>query len=104
METKDITEQQVLEASVRLFGNLAEESVDATEQKKLFEKLKDVEGFSDWLRASCSDVIKAYFYATTPMEQLTHRGAYNKLMYMRGLLAEAASTEKKPKLKNKRYT
>lgn len=54
----------------------------------LFEELKKVEGFQDYLSNTLIADKDRYFAAGSPMEQLMTKGAYNRTFYLRSKLRE----------------
>lgn len=90
-------------------GNLSEVTTSeetARGHDEMFAQLKDVEGFTDWLRNVMSNDVKRSFLAQ-PLEQAIIRGAFARTKLILGLLqkADKPSTPAKPKrsLKGKRY-
>lgn len=68
-------------------------SVEAKRQSKeevelMFNDLKKVEGFQDYLTNTLVADKDRYFGAGSPMEQLMVKGAYNRTLYLRSKLRE----------------
>lgn len=78
--------------------------IDKKVEKELFEKLVEVEGFMEYLRATCEADIHRYFTATNEKERDMIRGAYSRALYFKSLLVNKADKETmKTKLKTKRH-
>lgn len=60
----------------------------------LFDELKKVEGFQDYLSNTLIADKDRYFGAGTPMEQLLVKGAYNRTFYIRSKLREVKEVQK----------
>lgn len=102
MKTKKIKEEDILNLSAEFYKPKAGIKVDRDSEKKLFEKLAEVEGFADYLREMLSNDIIRYFKATTPMEQLMARGAYSRTLYLKSLLS-LKKKDKEVKFISKRH-
>lgn len=74
-------------------AQLLVEYVESSNQSKeeidlMFEDLKKVEGFQEYLSNTLSADKDRYFGAGSPMEQLMVKGAYNRTLYYRSKLRE----------------
>lgn len=59
-----------------------------TDDDILFEELKKVEGFQEYLSNTIVADKERYFNAGSPMEQLQVKGAHNRTLYLRSKLRE----------------
>lgn len=96
MTKRKLTELEILDAASVEFISSYGEKIDKDEERKLFEKLSEIDGFADYLRTTMAHDVQRYFVATTPMEQLLARGAFQRTLYLRGLLKKT-NTPKEPK-------
>lgn len=55
------------------------------DERKLFDNLVKVDGFTDYLRYTLANDKDRYFTVQTPVEQLITKGAYSRTIYFLGL-------------------
>lgn len=79
-----------------------EEDFNDEEEKKIFKRVKEVEGFVEYLRNSAHKDMVRYFGATNPEEQLIIRGAFARTNYLKARIS-SDDKEKKTKLEGVRY-
>lgn len=91
LSTKYLTESEI---SGLLINKVDYVKRDKKEDDLLFNDLKSVEGFVEYLTNFLYSDRNRYFNATTPMEQLMIKGAYNRIMYLRSKLVETKSDVK----------
>lgn len=85
VKISELTEWDLLNALVNLLP-LETEKIDKDEEQKLFIRLADVDGFTEYLRDTmCADRDR-HFTASTPAEQLSIRGAFYRTAYFLGLI------------------
>ncbi len=89
---RDLSENPFTEAEVsRMLSNLIyveDLNVDKEFDKKIFDQLRTVEGFVDYLRIMSDRDIRRYFDAQTPQEQLIARGAFVRANYFKGKILQ----------------
>ena len=105
LKANPLNEEQILRLAadtlVDLYGNMPEKK----EEVELFSRLNQVEGFTDYLRATLANDVKRFFKASSPAEQLQIRGAYARTLYLKGRLLKKQESEEDPvSLPNVRYT
>lgn len=82
-----------------LVDKVSMERFSTDEEDIMWDELKKIEGFQSYLTNTMVKDKDRYFGATTPMEQLMTKGAFNRTMYIRSKLRE----KKEVKLDNPRY-
>lgn len=77
-----LTEEIIYKLSLSLFSDVSENAKFTKEEEKLVAKqLFVVEGYSEYLKSVMAKDIKRYFAASSPVEQLMIKGAYNRTLY-----------------------
>lgn len=105
--TRDLTKEpfSVEELSLMLEKAVGNQDLEYPKEaeKLLFNELKNVEGFIDWLKAAAKNDKDRYFGAQTPMEQLVIRGSYARTNYIATKIVNADKEVEAPKLDGVRY-
>lgn len=83
---QSFTEEEAAAIFAKSIGDVSSYVIKAKEQAELFEKLSDVEGFTDWLRATAAKDIQRYFAAEDDKVRDTVKGAAARTAYIRSLL------------------
>ena len=77
-------------------------NIDKDFDNKVYEGLKQVEGYVEYLRIMAERDKSRYFSAQTPLEQLITKGAYSRAHYLKAkVMGEKGAEESK--LENIRY-
>lgn len=82
---KHLTEEDLVQLLVE---TVESERRNKLEDGLLFDELKKVEGFQEYLSNTLAADKDRYFGAGSPMEQLLVKGAYNRTLYLRSKLRE----------------
>lgn len=101
------SEEQLLIMLAERLGDVTEHAFDSKEEKLIFKELGKVEGFGEYLRATCARDIQRYF-ATNEEDRVSRnqiRGAFARTMYFRAGLAnkEKEFVEKDTSIPGLRY-
>lgn len=98
----NITEEELCVLYATKLGDPSEHTFNATDNKRMFEDLSAVEGFTDYLRTTCAKDMQRYFGAEDDSQRNTIRGAFSRTMYERGMIA-GRKESKETKLPGSRY-
>lgn len=93
LDKNPLTELEMAELTVKSF-DLYTIDENKEEERDLFKRLGEVEGFTQYLRDTMNRDIRRYFNASSPMEQLSARGAFNRTNYLKGLLNRKEAEKK----------
>lgn len=99
LEKNPYTEDEVLAMAAEILRPLYGENIEKGEERKLFDKLLEVEGLGEYLRLTMARDLQRHFVAATPIEQMNIRGAFSRTLYLKSLLTKKTSKE----LKGPRY-
>ena len=106
-KVRDLTKEPFSVEELSLMLEKATNEVDADfpkeEEKRLFNELKNVEGFVVWLKNAAKNDKDRYFGAQTPMEQLVIRGSYARTNYIAARIINSGDENKEVKLDGVRY-
>lgn len=94
-----LTEEDIVSLFTEKFEHI---NRSKQEDELLFEDLRKIEGFSEYLTNTLASDKDRYFSAGSPMEQLMVKGAYNRTLYLRSKLRDR-KLDKEVKLDSPRH-
>ena len=99
-----LTEELLGYLYAKKLGDIGEYSIEPKQEKELFDKLKKVEGFADYLRATSAKDIQRYFMAIGDTHRSEVKGAFSRTLHLKNKLTGKEHTETVTKLKGLRYS
>jgi len=86
------------------FGDVSDYVIDRKQQEELFQDLKEVEGFTDYLKATIAKDIQRHFSAGTEKEQDIIKGATSRTaFFLTNLTKPPVEPDTGSTLNNPRY-
>lgn len=95
------SEEELESMLLKRYGIITDYEINKKEEEKLFEALKEVEGFMDYLKNTIAKDITRYFTAQKEQHDVI-KGAFARTLYFKNLLV-GKKKEKKTKLDGIRY-
>lgn len=93
------TEEEICSMFAETIGDVSEYVIKAKDEIVLFNKLSEIEGLNDWLRATAAKDIQRYFAAEDEMVRRVVKGAVARIAYIRSKLSRLRDKTEVPTTK-----
>ena len=100
-KVSQITEQEAIDVLITKFDDILLEGLEKEKQEQIFSSISKIEGIGDLFRGLLLADMKNYFHASTPVEQLSIRGAFARTKVLRNLIM--GKTKEPIKLTSERH-
>ena len=81
------TESETLLEFAEFFGDISEYKMDKEIELEMFDKLKKVENFNEYLRSAIARDMQRYFAATDDVQRNLIKGTIARTSYLKGRMA-----------------
>lgn len=102
----DLSVNELSMLLARYIGDPFEYTINKKEEEKMFNDLSGIDGFGDYLRATCAKDMQRYFGATDDVQRHMARGAFTRTIFLHKNIKSAPRKiveGEKPKLNGSRY-